>query len=264
MEEKINIFERFAYSLYSFKSYKYFIKEKFSKSLIYILIVNIILSFFVSAKLINNLNQNATEFKNVLSSDVPDFNIKNGTFHVNSEKPFTYTDIESNLTFVLENNNETKKNLSQYENILLVDKNEIIFKVGDTQIQHVTFKDIDSLTKSDLLKMIDLQISIIMIFILFIVPIAFIIGHLFSAFIILGPAVYLLGKSIKLNTTYKEACIISIYSLSLPIILTVLLFIAETIFSGFSIIYYTVAFIYCNLALNTIDKIENTHTNNAL
>ncbi len=264
MEAKINIFERFAYSLYNFKTYKYFIKEKLFKSLIYILVVNTIFSFFVSTKLVNSLNMMTTEFKNILISDVPDFNIENGIFHVDSREPFIYNDIENNLTFILENNNETQKALAQYENAVLVNRNEIIFKAYGTELQRVSFTGIPSLTKSDLLKVIDLQISFFMIITFLIVPVIFIIGHLLSAFIIIGPAAFLLSKSIHLNINYKEACIISIYSLSLPILLTSLLFVAGKIFAGFSIVYYAIAFIYCNIAVNTINQSKNTHINNVL
>ncbi len=264
MESKLTIFEKFAYSLYNFKAYKYFIKEKFLKSLLYILIVNIVFSFFVSIKLASSLNMVSTEFKNVLNSDVPNFYIKDGSFHVDSDEPFIYKDISANLTFVLDNSPQSQNTLSKYDNVLLVNNDKLTLKIANTKIQEISFKESPDITKDDFCSLIDLEISFFIICIFFIVPILFIFWHLFSAFIILGPSVYLLGKSINLDITYKEASLVAVYSLSFPIILTSLLFLIEQLFSGFFILYYALAFIYCNMAMNSIKESKNTHINNTI
>lgn len=257
---KIKLTEKFAFSLYNFKSYKDLINESLGKSILYVLIVSTVLSLFLDFKLINNVNSSTVTIKNIISSDFPDFHIKDGVFHVNSEKPFIYLD-DNNTAYILENLETSDKTIDEYTNAFVFNKNEIICKVGTLLRLRMSMKDFPDMTKDDLYTLIDVHSSLTIIFIFFLTPVVSFIGKILSAVVILAPATYLLNKNLKTGLGYKKSLAIALYSLSLPMLIKTLLSVAGITFYGFSFVYYVLGFIYCNLAVNSIKESQNTNMN---
>ena len=70
-----------------------------------------------------------------------------------------------------------------------------------------------------------------------------------------------MNKFFDTGLDYKKSCIIGFYAITLPMLLDTLLNVAGVNLLGFSIVYYTTAFLYAGFALSNIKNSENTNIN---
>lgn len=261
MENKLRLTHKFAYSFFNFDAYKDFIKERLSKSILYIFIISVIFSFFVNFNLANIISNKGVEIKEVISREIPNFYIKDGKFHVDSTEPVVYED-ESGMTYILDTTGKDNTALlNKYNLAFIVDKNNIKLKIDSNIVNAASINIYPNLNKEDVYPLVDLYVTISITLLFLFGPIFSFIGKLLSVFIIVGPIAYLINKILNTGLNYTKSCIIGFYAITLPMLLKTLLNIAGINLLGFSIIYYSTAFVYAGFALSSIKNSENTNMN---
>lgn len=261
METKLKLTDKFAYSFFNFDAYKDFIKEGLGKSILYIFIVSLIFSTFANLTLTNLITNATTEIQEVISKRIPDFYIKDGKFQLDSNEPVIY-ESGNDMTYILDTSGKsTVSSLDKYESAFLIDSNNITFKYGTSTIDFLPMSIFPDLTKEALLSEISLTTDIYVILIFLLGPILSFIGKLLSVFIIIGPITYLINRIFNTKLDYLKSCTIGFYAITLPMLIKTLLNIAGINLLGFSLVYYTTAFLYSGFALSNIRNSEKPNIN---
>ena len=261
MENKLRLTHKFAYSFFNFDAYKDFIKEGLAKSILYVFIVSVIFSFFVNFNLTNIISNKGVEIKEVISREIPNFYIKDGKFHLDSTEPVVYED-ESGMAYILDTTGKDNAALlNKYDLAFIVDKNNIKLKIDSNIVNAASLNIYPNLNKEDIYPLIDFYVNTSITLLFLFGPIFSFIGKLLSVFIIIGPIAYLINKILNTGLNYTKSCIIGFYAITLPMLLKTLLNVAGINLLGFSIIYYSTAFVYTGFALSNIKNSENTNMN---
>lgn len=261
MDTKLKLTDKFAYSFFNFNAYKDFIKEGLGKSILYIFIVSLVFSTFANFTLTNLITNGATEIKEVISKRIPDFNIKDGKFQLDSNEPVIY-EAGNDLTYILDTTGKiTTSSLDKYESAFLIDSNNITFKYGTNIINFLPISIFPDLTKEALLSEIDLTVNIYVVLIFLLGPIFSFIGKLLSVFVIIGPITYLINRIFDTKLDYFKSCTIGFYAITLPLLIKTLLNVAGINLLGFSLVYYSTAFLYSGFALSNIKNSEKPNIN---
>lgn len=257
MENKLRLTDKFAYSFFNFDAYKDFIKEGLPKSILYIFIVSIIFSFFVNFNLANTLTDKSIEVKGVISKKLPDFYIKDGKFHLDSDKPVVYEN-ETGMAYILDTTGKDNTSLlTQHDLAIIVNETNIKAKVDSNILDVSSINIYPDLNKEDIYPFIDFYVNVLMILLFIFSPIFSFIGKLISVFLIIGPITFMINRVLDTGLNYKKSCIIGFYAITLPMLLKTLLGVAGVNLFGFSIVYYSTAFIYSLFALNNIKNSKN-------
>jgi hypothetical protein len=164
-----------------------------------------------------------------------------------------------NNVIIVDTTGGTDENaLDKYKSGILILKSKIIQKENSLQKREYNLKEFGTLTltKSDVQGWIPL-LKIINLFIVLFGYIGFFTGKLLSA-LVLALIGLIISGSMKLHKDFGDLYKISIYSLTLPIIIKVLLSVINYTIPYFFIIYYGVAIFYIWKSLSIIKKNEET------
>jgi hypothetical protein len=97
---------KFAYSFFDFAAYKNFLVQGFRTSILYIFLVTLIFSTLTSINAISTLNSDISSVEENLASSAPKFELKDGSFSVDSSEPIYYKDTNNFLFPLLVSNLE--------------------------------------------------------------------------------------------------------------------------------------------------------------
>lgn len=223
MEEtkKIGIFRKFIYSLYKPKAYNEFLKQSTGKAILYIFLLSLVLGVINSLFIIIPINSVKSSFQDDFSENIPDFQLKDGVLSIDADMPIKYVEDE-NIVYVDTENPIDPNIIDEYETGFLITSDSMIVKQNGIE-QSISFNTMDSefvLNKDTLIDLIPLTINLIIVFFLILYPIfIFIQKLLFAA--ILALFGILIGNILKKTLSYSECFRLSLYSLTLPMVLTI-------------------------------------------
>ncbi|MDO5518378.1 MAG: DUF1189 family protein, partial [Clostridium sp.] len=86
----------------------------------------------------------------------------------------------------------------------------------------------------------------------FVNPILSFISNLCAGFIILGPLTIIISKNLNMNLSYKKACTISFYAMTMPLVIESLITVSGIYVPDYGFLFYAIALLYCSLALKNI------------
>ena len=125
--EKMGILKKFINSTYNFKSYNYFISEKLSKAVLYLLLLAFLSSGFMILKGGLSFNKEFSKIKTILNEEMPSFTLDNGELIIDSEMPIIYED--DNNILVIDTTNELDITaLDKYNSGVFIGKDEFVVK----------------------------------------------------------------------------------------------------------------------------------------
>ena len=220
----MNVFQEMALSIYSYRSYQQFLKNKNGKvfgygvllMLIYFTIVMVFPSFIGPNSIF--------EWKKSLQEDVPEFKLEDGilwtedVIEVSTSISYIYADTTPGYT--AQYSPEMAQNFRHYNNVIIMDSQKAVLK-NNGQWQTVYFSDLGlEFEKEDLtyfLPWLYVIYNIILVFIYVGMTALFFFGVLFVALIGM-----IIAAGMNVRLTFGQLYLLGIYSRTLPIIVKAL------------------------------------------
>ena len=264
--KKVGFFARIKKSIFKFDEYEKFMEESLGKAFKYFFKLILMLSLFVTIALtyntIKNVNKTVSQFKN----EFPEFEIVDGTLNVASENAFELYVEEYNLQFIMD---DTKENYEEndYENSISLLKNSMVMEM-DGYKQEIGYNDIGDISKQTIIDSMKRKELIAFYAVMFLVMllvnfIAYSIVIFFDV-VTLSILALIINLFIKTKFKYKDLVKLSIYAITLPIILYMLYLVANIIFGTtikmFDYAYDAISYIYVITVMFMLksDAIKNT------
>ena len=245
-ETKISFFNRIIKSIFKFDEYEKFTKENIWKAIKYLLKLICIFAIIITIAIIHMLKANIRVFTVVLEREFPDFSVEEGTLHVEQmdEGIEEYNYYIDNLDMQITINPEAESSTNtEYKNSLELIKNKIILKYNGV-VKEAFYEDME-LSKQIVLDYLQGKglISILLIVGLMSFCSTFIAYLIVFLVDIVTLAVLGLIINLLIRTQFRLAEIfkISVYSMTLPILLY-LIYIVANILTGLSIKYFEIAY----------------------
>ena len=262
MEKKIPFFRKVIISIKDLDKYNLLIAEKMRRSIIYLLELMIIFTLIVSGFITYKTNNLINEASKYIMDNVPNFIIDKEGLHLDSEESFTVENIEKlGIKIILDDKTEEidsyKDQIDGYDGyflLLLKDKMVLTTRGSETEILYdnlLNSYELGSINKEDITSLYsdnEVQIKLTIYISTFgMTYIIYIFNVLIDA-LALSLLVIIISKMAKIFLKYSQAIIISISSLTLPIIINLIYTCANLIngfyMENFQIMYVLIAYIY--------------------
>ena len=290
MKSKMSIGHKFAYSFYDFSAYKEFLSQGLGKGIFYIFLVTLIFSTLGNVRTVSVINDDMSRLELKFKKQSPDFEYKDGKFKMDYDGPLHYSyngdseflhllinDMLINHNLIVDTNGENDVSLlDPYSRGVYISSDALTIKTDNSTIETTPFSELfnvpgvdpDSLVlnKDSVLASFPLITEIFDLCIYFGTPIANFICNLCAALFILGPMTIIISKNLNMNISYSEACTISLYSMTMPLLLESLITVSGVYIPDTQFLFYAVAIVYCLFALKYIKKSgkNNRNKSNAL
>lgn len=254
--------QKFAYSFFDFAAYKEFLVQGLGKSILYIFLVTLIFSTISNINIIDKFNSELSSVETTFIHSAPNFELKNGTFSIDSDEPIYYKYDDQQL--IVDTSGKTSKSvLDSYSNGIYINSNELILRQKYSTLQTLKFSDFSelNLTKITIQDTMSTLKIIFPVIILFLNPIIAFLLNLISGFLVIGPLTLSISAVMGIKLKYSKACALSLYAMTLPLLLESLINIAGIDMPEFYVIFYIVSLIYCGLAINKIKNIDKPNLN---
>ncbi len=249
-ETKLGFFSRLYYSITSFDKYRLFLRQSTGKSVVYLLLITLVLSIAVNVSTYNEFSKVIDLTTGYIAENIPDFRFDNGKLEVNGDMPFV---IESEGVPVVIDTRPGAEDiiLNQYDTVMLITSEKFIVKnyVDRSEVPLSLYQGL-VMTRDDLIRSIPMMKPVLTI-IFIIAGLFFIIGKFISALIVslIGMAVNSIKRT---NLTYRSIFKISIYSMTLPLIVCTILNILQLSVPFLWVLFYIGCAIYITGSLNRI------------
>lgn len=252
--EKMGIFRKFINSTYNFKSYNFFISEKLSKAIIYLLLLAFLSSTFLIFKVGFSFKKDFSYFKEILTNEMPSFTLDNDELIVDSEMPIIFE--KGNTIFIIDTTTEFNPvTFNEYTTGIFIGKDALILKENSAEITTMNYSSLQltkSFTSDDLSLLVSTFGIVIIVFILIFVFIFSFVGKLISLFLIMPLAALVISSILNKKLSYSNLIKISAYSLTVPILIKTLFKLIGLRVPIFFVLYYGIGFIYLIFAIRNI------------
>ena len=220
---EMNIFKEMGLAVYSFKSYKEFLKNRKGKVFLFSIVV--ILIYFFIKMVIPFLMLNGSGLASVIKENVPDFRLENGVLWVEEEVQIDDGDtcvwIDTDPDEVFYDADEMEEYYDGYTNVWLMDSEKMLIKSNNNNMQQFYFADMDAeFSKEDLMALVPsfYFIMVIIMIICYVVMTAlFFFGVLFVA--LLGMIV---ASCMRYQLTFGQLYLLGVYSRVLQMLIKAL------------------------------------------
>lgn len=252
-QKKIPFFKRLKNAITNFDEYQKFSQEKLGTAIKYFLKLMLIFSILISGFLTARMYKEIETIKTSFAEECPDFRIENNTLLIEGENKKYEKDIGYETLGLIvdsENTDLTEEQNGQYQRIIAFYKDKMVMKTMDTKTS-MTYQDIsknqniNGLSKQQILDYANSNEMLVIYSIFFVVTIIFVfiaysIQILLDIFLlsIIG---LIMSKIAAVKIKYKEVFNMSIYALTLSIVLY-LIYICVNISTGFTIKYFDLAY----------------------
>jgi len=256
-EPRLNFFTRIYYSMAGFDNYRYFLRQGTGKAVVYLLLLAMLIGIISFIPVFNDINKGMDEVISQFDSAVPDFTFSNGELHVTGTMPIKLG--ENDYPIIIDtSDNPDESVLEDYDNAMMFTKNKIIQKTYvNRQVTDLTMLKGFNITKADVKEALPMLKPIAII--IFIFAVIFFICLKFIDALIVSLIGLIINAVRKTNLSYKSIFKISVFSLTLPILICTLLDILLQA-PYMWLLYIVIAAVYVYGAINSIKKeIDNYH-----
>ena len=255
-QKKIKFFKRLKDAIFNFDEYKTFAQEEFSVSrkflLKLIILISIIITITLTFKLLNTINKT----KLYITEQIPEFKTEDNILVIDGEEKEFSWQLEG-ILIVLNSNVENIEEIQEandYRNIIAILKDKIVIEVENGMERVLTYKEINETEEIEKTSLINKQnilealsndniLKICLMFFIIVLIVAFIALSLQIVIdlLLLSLIGILLNLILRTKLKYKSVFGISIYSLTLSIILY-MIYIVVNVLTGFVIVYFDLAY----------------------
>ena len=258
MNKKTGFFKSFWYAITNFEKYKEFAfnnsLDVFKYVVILLLLFSIIITFSLVVPIINTFNNSMDYFKN----EFPDLTYSEGKLTVDSEEPIYLEDKDLDAVVVVDTNatEEEKAKYIEEQKVhatsILIFSDELVVKTAALtaySIYEYTQLDdslgVDTFNKQDILNNFTgnqtYKVYISIYLFLFVLILLTYTVMLFIDIVILSILAFIISKIYKVSLRYSNCIKISVYALTLPLLLQ-LIYVYVNTFTGFTIQYFAIMY----------------------
>ena len=267
--KKINFFSRAIKAIAKFDQYEFFIEEKITVAISYILklvlIISLIISLAVGYKTIDQMKKIYAD----VALNIPEFKFEENTLKIEEAKEMA---LENDFYLIFDTNpeieqskiDEYKKKVEEHQAGIVFLNNRALLKISN--FQEYNYKDITeeygiqntSFSKQEAIDYINTNVMVVKTYlgIFALIYISFFVAtiiSLISDIILLAILGAITSKLCKVNLKFSAVAIIAIYSITLPLLLLGLYQIALSLFNFridyFNIMYIAIGYIYVVAAI---------------
>lgn len=247
----MNFFVQMRESVIDFSFYKSIKNNRFSRSFLYLLLLFLIVYLVNGTKLFVVTRIGIDELTAGMSANVPDFRLENGEFSFSGEMPY-YISRNTDGAFVIDTTGQVDESiLRDADSGMLITKDTVYIKNSDIETRRFSLTELKgmTLTKSDVLEFLPKLSWIVLIFIAF--GFIFVLGWKLLNAVILALLGLILNGIMKGNLKYGNLLNISIYALTLPLLLQLALNLSGYPFPSFWLIYWGISLLYVAMAIRS-------------
>lgn len=251
---KVNFFTKLYKSITDTNFYRNFLDEPLKRAITYLLGVTLIFGSISMVRTIYDLNLNMNQTIDFFDKKVPDFKLENGELTVKGRMPLIIDEKNGDITIIDTTGRTNESVLDKYEKGTFVSKDKIVRKESELQKREYYFsaaKEV-TVTKNNVRGLVPLLKWIYVITVLFGL-LGFFISKLLNA-LFLSIIVAITFKVSSIGLTFKDVYKLSLYALTLPIIISTILDIIPVYVPYFWILYYGIALYYLWKAIDNIKK----------
>ena len=253
----MNFFNNVKDSVVDFDFYRSIKGNKFGRSFTYLLILFMLVYSMQVTKLYVGISSGINDLANGLSTEVPDFELKEGEFHFYGEMPYYIGGNEANAPYVIDTTGQTDAGILQGKfSGILITRTQMIVKQATGAVQTLNFRDFGevNLTKQDIVRGIPKIAPIALAVMIF--AFVFVFGWKLLNALILALLGLIADSIFKTRLKFSEVYNMSIYALTLPILIQLALFLAGVSIPGFFLIYWTISIVYIFMGIRACKKDE--------
>lgn len=261
----MNFFIQMRESVIDFKFYRSIKDNKFSRSFVYLMLLFLIIYFINGTRTFISVRTGIDEIAADLSTNIPEFKLENGEFNFEGEMPY-YISSSTSEAFVIDTTGKvTDSVLKDVAGGMLITKDKIYLKRSEVETREFSLAGLKgvTITKSDVLEFLPKLSWIIFIFIAFSFVFALgwkLLNAVILAFLGLAANAIFNGR-MKFNNLMN----ISIYALTLPMLIQLAVNLYGYPVPGFGFIYWGISIIYVVLAVRSCkDDINGSEAGNDL
>ena len=230
----MNIFKEMGLAVYSFKSYKEFLKNR--KGKVFLFAVVVMFFYFLLTMVVPFLRFNGMGLASAIEENVPEFSLEDGVLQVDSVIQMDDGDtciwIDTNPEEVFYDAAEMASYYYGYTNVILMDSEKILVQSNGGAMQQVDFDELDfEFSKKDLM------------------TIFFFLGVLFVALIGM-----IVASCMKYQLTFGQLYLLSIYSRVLPLLIKALVSFLPFTIPYFWVINFGISIVILALAIKAMKE----------
>jgi hypothetical protein len=260
----MDFFRQMRESVIDFRFYREIKDNRFGKSFVYLLLLFLIIYFIGGTKTFVIIKPVVEELAVQIDNNVPDFKLEKGEFIYEGEMPH-YISSSTNEVFVIDTTGQTDgEALENVTSGMVITKDKIYLKQNVGELRIVNLKELEGieLTKADVVEFLPKLSWIVFIFIAF--GFIFVLGWKLLNAVILALLGLAANAALNANMKYGNLLNISIYALTLPLLLQLAVDLSGYIVPGFGFIYWAISILYVVMAVKSCrdSYTEDTSGNN--
>lgn len=252
----MNVFKELVLSVYDFKSYKEFLKNKGGKVFLAGLILMVVYFFLTMIVPFIGLAAEGGGLTENIERYVPEFELSDGTLWV--EEPFEFEDggmyvcIDTDPTSVFYDTDEIGYYISDYSQVILMDSEKIIIK-DNGEIQGMYFSDLGwDFDKDDLMGFVPYVYGIVVCFMIF--AFLFMTGLFFFGVLFVALIGMIVASCMKYQLTFGQLYQLGIYARTLPLLIKAVVSFLPFSIPMFWIINFGLSVLYLVLAIQKMKE----------
>ncbi|MDD7796029.1 DUF1189 domain-containing protein [Clostridium sp. 'White wine YQ'] len=256
--EKLNIFQKFIYSITNIKSYIVFLREKTAKGVLYILLLSVIFGGIKGYDVSRDVKIYFDNARTYLEENKDNFKLENGKLTIGTrpilkEEQNTLLFIDTSYDYdQYDQNKLAQLNLEKYMTSTLIFRDRVVVNNNGKQTVQ-KFSELGFNLDVNMIINILSATTLVMIILTIFTIIQVFIGNILWA-VVLALAGLSAAYWLKVKIRFKGLYRISLYTLTTSIILDTILFLTRVVIPFFDIIYIAIAFVYLILALKHIKE----------
>jgi len=247
----MNFFTQMRESVIDLKFYRNIKDNKFSRSFVYLLLLFLIIYFINGTRTFIATRIAVDELVVSLSCDAPEFKFENGEFSFEGEMPY-YISSSTNEAFVIDTTGQvTKSVLEDVASGILITKDKLYVKRSEVETREISLTELKDITlsKSDVIEFLPKLSWIVLIFIAF--AFIFLLGWKLINAVILALLGLIVNAFFNGRLKFNNMINISIYALTLPMLIQVAVNLYGYPIPNFGFIYWGISILYVVLAVKS-------------
>ena len=249
-----NFFKKLKEAILNFDEYKTFAEENVSVSIKYLLKLMLVFSIIVTIALSYKIVISLNKAKNVFLDKCPEFSFEGNELVIQGENKEFITGIDTLVGVVINSESDNLDNIAEannYQRIIAFLKDKIIIKETSGIENVISYKNLnenyqlDNISKQSIVNFLSSKALISSYIMLILISFVYLfIAYSLQAIIdvlLLSLIAFLLSRIVGTKLKYKSLFNLSVYSMTLPLILYAIYIIVNLII-GFNIIYFDIAY----------------------
>ena len=261
----MNFFVQMRESVIDFKFYRSIKDNKFTGAL-YILLLLFLIIYFINGTRTFIVTRIFMDHLAVhMAENIPEFRLENGEFSFEGDMPF-YISSSTNEAFIIDTTGQVTESALKDVGIgILITRDKVFVKRNEIETRQFSLSGLEgfTLTKSDVLEFIPKLSWIVFIVIAF--GFIFVLGWKLLNAVILALLGIAANAVLKGRLKYNNLLNISIYALTLPMLVQLAVNLYGYPIPRFGLIYWLISILYLDLAIKScIDQDKESGAGNEL